>query len=458
MSSHDESLQLKNLCCAMDINDTESIRTIFLHNPRLLYRTESDSSFLNLRSDLLFQASMSDNDEIIDLYLMFLNYESNELLHFILAIFKGNVRLVELMLSVGAKLEGPNKKEYLHHVYSSIFRRTKTRKEMLTLLIKYGQLTVGFDGRTALHDYVIYSINNEDDSDDHEVVEILIDSGIHVDAVDDEGTTPLHLVLESGTRNVGLLSYLINKGADVNLTGENDESPLSLAATLDNVKMVDLLLSKGANIKYRNKYGNTALHEACFSHAEKPISFLISANADVSVENNFGETPLARLMSDEDIYDEEDEKARDQCAPIMIKEIAKLSFENLPTSKSNSGLIQNSLVLKKIFQSCLKELAEMKNKKFYAGYSYHYILKMSTNIKKLAQLTKNHEFVLKFELNLKSFSNYENDLRKILEEAVQEKNRLYAVEARLKSILCNCLPDIVVRNLAKNLILEDLPL
>lgn len=74
------------------------------------------------------------------------------------------------------------------------------------------------------------------------------------------------------------------------------------------------------------------------------------------------------------------------------------------------------------------ELKQMSNFKFYAPFTYYSVLQMSKNIKKLANLTKNEEFLAKFEANLDSFSCYKSDLQEIMAEAVQLKNQLDAVE------------------------------
>lgn len=79
-------------------------------------------------------------------------------------------------------------------------------------------------------------------------------------------------------------------------------------------------------------------------------------------------------------------------------------------------------------------------------------------MKKLALLVKNKKFVLKFEENLDEFTYYRSDLRKVLSQAMELRDRSLVVDYRLYSVFGDFLPATVLRKLAKNLTLEDLPL
>lgn len=74
-----------------------------------------------------------------------------------------------------------------------------------------------------------------------------------------------------------MVSFFINKGADVNLRIGNGDSPLHLAAEYGNLKIVKLLLSIAAvNKEAQNYKKETPLHKATRSNQPDVISCLIS--------------------------------------------------------------------------------------------------------------------------------------------------------------------------------------
>lgn len=83
---------------------------------------------------------------------------------------------------------------------------------------------------------------------------------------------------------------------------------------------------------------------------------------------------------------------------------------------------------------------------------------MSKNVKKLAHLTKNEEFINNFRAKLGTISMYKDDLMNLLEEAVTVRNKLDDLGSKLNFIFGDYFPDIILRNLADDLTPQDLPL
>lgn len=122
-------------------------------------------------------------------------------------------------------------------------------------------------------------------------------------------------------------------------------------------------------------------------------------------------------------------------------------------------LIQENPVHENTFEKCKTKLFKMKETIFYFPYSYYlFSTGISRSIRKLSVRTKNEGFVKKFQEKLDMFSYYENDLRIIFNEAVQVKDKREAVVLRLYLVFEDFLPAVVLRYLAENLTLEDLPL
>jgi hypothetical protein len=119
----------------------------------------------------------------------------------------------------------------------------------------------------AIHDAV--------KSGDMQNVKTLIDGANELlNAQDEDGKTPLHHAVRTG--NGEIARYLIERGADINLTDTENESPLHYAASSGNLDMAKLLLEKGATslnaptlVKYGGSVGKwTPLHYACGSGCE----------------------------------------------------------------------------------------------------------------------------------------------------------------------------------------------
>lgn len=213
--------------------------------------------------------------------------------------------------------------------------------------------------------------------------------------------------------------------------------------------VVNLLLTSGAEVNAKDDSDFTALHVACNAQHEETVRCLIQKGANISPESNEGHTPLSFIVSNMD---------KEGCIIIIIKEITKLVFKNIPCSKKDLDLIQKTPRTKEHFEKCTAELEQMSTNKFYGIYSYYFVLDISNSMKKLVHLTKNKEFVKAFEANLHNFHYYADDLQRIFKEAVEIKDKSEEVHARLYSVFGDVLPDIAIRKLGDDLALEDLPL
>lgn len=440
--------QRRDLRRAIKKNDAESVRAI------LSGSFFKQSCSVDALKPLLY-AVKNDRSEIVELlldYFELVEFEASCMENFLyIAVSSGNLRLAELFLRNGARITDDEWKR--DSLVDHVFRRTNldTRKDMLLLLLDYG-LDVEFQddlGQNVLHQFIDFYVN-EDDRDAVRITEVLLERGVPLDEVDDQGLSLLHLAVYS--ENVELILYLIHKGARVS-PSESRFSPLFAAAECCNEGIMDLLVSHGANINEKSKlHGRTALHEACLTlHNERIISLLVRKGADIgAVTADDGKTPLALLDPGKDSYL--------AFAHVLIKELSRLRFENLEVNKSDLALVQSDPRLGGIFRRCTYELEKMKRARFHPPYSVYSVMKMSRSIKKLAHLTKNQRFVRRFEDNFRRFSSYRSDLKRIFDEAVRVRDRLIIVDDRLNFIFGNALPAVVLRNLAENLTVEDLKL
>ena len=124
----------------------------------------------------------------------------------------------------------------------------------------------------------------------------LIDKGADVNLQDHVGYTALHHAVER--RNFDAVSCLVHNGADVNLfTSINKHTPLMSACQFHNMDAINVLLNKGADVNLQDRDGKSALHFAC----SDICYWLIQNLADVNMCDNHNCTPLMLASRNSDV-------------------------------------------------------------------------------------------------------------------------------------------------------------
>jgi len=121
-------------------------------------------------------------------------------------------------------------------------------------------------------------------------VNLLLQHGADIDAIDEEGRTPLLLAVAE--RHAEVVSLLLQQGAILTLSDEDKNSPLHIAAHSGNRKIVLLLLAKGARVNSLDDEGATPLHNAASQGALDIAKSLLSHGADITIQDKRGNTPL----------------------------------------------------------------------------------------------------------------------------------------------------------------------
>jgi hypothetical protein len=102
---------------------------------------------------------------------------------------------------------------------------------------------------------------------DMDFIEYLLDNGASIDAVGSYGDTMLHRLIGKNPALIGnfnhdtisMINYLINRGADVNIQGFAQRTPIVIASMMNDKEIIELLLNKGANPAIEDKTGRSAL-------------------------------------------------------------------------------------------------------------------------------------------------------------------------------------------------------
>ena len=128
-----------------------------------------------------------------------------------------------------------------------------------------------------------------------EIVNILIEAGADVHAVNGYQSSPLHFA--SKYSSVPVVKVLLEAGADVHAVAYNQYSPLHLAS-LQNLAVVPVLLKAGAKVNVLDKWQHSPLFYAAERNHEASVVALMAASADP----HLGESPLTvdrYIVSDE---------------------------------------------------------------------------------------------------------------------------------------------------------------
>jgi ankyrin repeat protein len=119
----------------------------------------------------------------------------------------------------------------------------------------------------------------------------------------DQAALNAELLKSAEQENLSLVTELVNKGADVNCVGEGYRrlwTPLLAASKFGRGDMVSFLLSKGARVDVKDEDGQTPLGWAAITPSRSEaaegylevMKLLVAAGADVNARTRSGHTPL----------------------------------------------------------------------------------------------------------------------------------------------------------------------
>lgn len=263
------------------------------------------------------------------------------------ALQKGSTVWAEYLLKNGARVNdlkwNAGSLEFYMYKKSNVF----SRNDMIKLLFKNGLDPAYKNEKNQNHLHILIENVSKYDCSTPDLVKILIDAGVPIDGVDNDGNTPLQCSLSK--HSLRTISFISDKGADVNVKNKVGNTALHLAAAFpyERTGMVNFLLSNEAVVNARNNEGQTALHIACYRARTFTINLLVHKGADVTARTRSGATPLSIMFRFNNQYNFHDASI---CS--LIKGFAKLSFDNIPIAEADMMLIRG----KKKFKSTLRSV------------------------------------------------------------------------------------------------------
>jgi ankyrin repeat protein len=131
------------------------------------------------------------------------------------------------------------------------------------------------------------------DQDGAAVCKLLVAHGANVNAVNNQGTTPLLQALARSDK-IAVVKQLLKGGSDTKVVNKHRQTPLHFAAgdQKDNPALCEVSLRHKAKIDVVDEDGNQPLHIACLNGHLETVKLMVSHGANVDEIDNFGRTPL----------------------------------------------------------------------------------------------------------------------------------------------------------------------
>lgn len=127
----------------------------------------------------------------------------------------------------------------------------------------------------------------------------LLDCGASTDATDNYGRTALHFAAEAAMDETLMVELLLDYGANLQAVDRSLETPLMVAASTGKWNILQALVARGADLQVQNKWGSTTFHHATFSRSVSIVQFLFMGANDhnLAYEDIAGWTPLSLLLA-----------------------------------------------------------------------------------------------------------------------------------------------------------------
>ncbi len=160
-----------------------------------------------------------------------------------------------------------------------------------------------------------------------------------------------YLMIAAGNGNYEMTDFLLDKGADANLTDIYQKTAVHHGIKSGDVTVVRTLLERGGNVNVKDCSGDTPLMEAVKSGSMEMVELLIEKGADVSYGDGGTEKLLeyAKKSGNQEVYKYVKSIDMLQTDGPVVKTTPKKFIEEL---KGNKDLIQKMAITGALKKAC----------------------------------------------------------------------------------------------------------
>lgn len=200
-----------------------------------------------------------------------------------MAAMNQHLTVVKSLLSAKAKLEVQNDDGQTALVYAAMFDRDDSTN--LLINAKADIEARGPDRLTALMRVAGGEFRRGTDT-----LRLLLDAKAQIDATCDRGWTALMhaAAVEHGWAGDDIVEALIDAGADPEMKGNQERTPLHMAAVHGSYSITELLLANGVKVDPQDDEGDTPLMLAALAGRTAIVALLIQAGAKLDLKNKAG--------------------------------------------------------------------------------------------------------------------------------------------------------------------------
>lgn len=123
-----------------------------------------------------------------------------------------------------------------------------------------------------------------------EMVKLLVDHGADVNLQGFRNFTPIRVAAQNG--HLEIVKYLAEHGADIDFKAMDGATPLEHAASKGHLEIVTFLVETGANVNNIDAEGDFPLGEAAKKGYTAIIEVLINAGADLQIKDSSNRTAV----------------------------------------------------------------------------------------------------------------------------------------------------------------------
>ena len=132
---------------------------------------------------------------------------------------------------------------------------------------------------------------------DHKLIERLVREGFDVNQKNENGATPLHLAVANDLRKPKAVIVLLKAGAEINAQDKLGSTPLLYSMyAYDGIEYARLLVEHGADVNLTRNNGETPLHVAASWTATDIFKLLLEKGANPNAVNDEGESPFMKTV------------------------------------------------------------------------------------------------------------------------------------------------------------------